>query len=190
MKNLIILILIFTHIFAEDIELNNIKEEVLKALFTDNKDLLKTVKVKLEKIVKKKYTPVRGSYLGSVTAKTAIYSFFPWTKMSYAKSGSRMLDKAIKEKPNNLTIRLNRTFAYLRFPKLLKKSTYLNKDARWFVKGLKEGKIKNKNFEVVYKALSMFFIKRGDDKRYMKFFLKLKNKENIQQVKNFKISED
>lgn len=187
MKTLIILILIFINISAEDREMNKIRNEVLTALNNNNENQLIEAKRKLEDLVEKKYTSVRASYLGSATSKMAQYSFFPWTKISYTKSGSKLLNKAIKEKPENIAIRFNRFFTYINFPDFLKKNHLLQQDARWFLKNLKNKNIKHESYEMVYQVLSMFFIKRGDKKRYIKYLEGIKDERIRAKVKKFKL---
>ena len=176
------------NISAKDIEMSKIREEVLIALNSDNEPKLIKVKKTLEKMVKNKYSSVRASYLGSVTAKMARYSFFPWSKISYAKAGSKLLDKAVKEDENNPTIRLNRFSSYIRYPDSLKKRHYVQRDARWFLKNLQEKTLKKIFIQYSYQVLSMFFLKQEDNKRYIKYFSKLKDKNMIEIVKKFELS--
>jgi hypothetical protein len=192
MKVLMIMLLVLTNIIAEvkDIAIENLMDDFYKATSSkDNEDLAQEVLDKLQKIVNEKYTSTRASYLGSITAKMAVYSFLPWSKMSYSEDGSKLLNRAIKEEPNNIHIRLNRMNAFINFPDFLKKEHFVQQDARWFI-----GYIKNKNInelnddkkENIYKVLAMFFAKEKDENRYNKYFSQLTNDNFIKDVQDFK----
>ena len=193
MKILMIMLLILTNIIAykKDMAIENLREDFYKATSsTKNEDLAEEVLKKLQKIVNKKYTPTRASYLGSITAKMAIYSFFPWTKISYSKDGSKLLNQAIKEEPENIDVRLNRINTFINFPDFLKKNHFVQQDARWLIKNLKNNiaNITDDGKQNSYKILAMFFAKQKDDSRYKKYNSKLTNAKFIKDVKSFKIS--
>ena len=191
MKVLMIILLLLTHIIAEkkDIVIEELREEFYVATsYKGNEDLAKVVLEKLQNIVNTKYTPLRASYLGSITAKMAVYSFFPWSKISYADDGSKMLNQAIKEEPENIHIRLNRMNTFLNFPNFLKKSHFIQQDARWFISHIKTSKFSKLNYDGkqnIYKVLAMFFAKEKDNDRYYEYYLKLKNSNFIEDVNQF-----
>lgn len=194
MKILIIMLLILTSIIAEtkDMAIEDLREDFYKATsIKGNEDLAEEVLEKLQKIVDEKYTSVRASYLGSITAKMAVYSFFPWSKMSYSEDGSKLLNQAIKEEPESIDVRLNRMNTFINFPDFLKKSHFVQQDARWMIANIKNGnvdKLDNDGKQSVYKILAMFFTKQKDDNRYNKYHSQLTNTKFIEDVKNFKMS--
>lgn len=175
--------------YEKDSAIEDVREDFYKATsMTGNEEIAEKVLETLQKIVEEKYTATRASYLGSITSKMADYSFFPWTKMSYAEDGSKMLNQSIKEEPNNVDIRLNRINSYLHFPDFLKKGHYVQQDARWLIKNIGSKHIYNDATQSVYDALAKFFAKEKDEKRYNKYFSKLTNQDFIKQVQDFKKS--
>jgi len=170
----------------KDIQLLNIKNKIINSLDSDDENQVKKSIQIMEKLIDKKSTPQRESYLGALKAKMATFSFFPWSKISYANKGSKLLDKAVKRDPNNIDIRLMRIFTYVNFPSILKKDIILQNDIRWLLKTLKRKKVPKSAKDSTYKALAMFFARQKDNVRYKKYFMKIKNKKNIQDVIKYK----
>lgn len=187
MKVLMIMLLIITNMIGKDMAIEEIREDFYKAVSVEgNEDLANEVLEKLQKLVDEKYTATRGSYLGSITSKMSDYSFFPWSKLGYAEDGSKLLNQAIKEEPNNVHIRLNRLNSFINFPDFLKKAHYTQQDARWLISNLGKDNIPKIANEDVYKALAQFFIKEKDEAKYNKYSSKLTNQKFILDVENFK----
>ena len=172
---------------GKDMAIEDLREDFYKAVsIQGNEDLAKEVLKKLQSLVDKKYTAVRASYLGSITSKMADYSFFPWSQLSYADDGSKLLNKAIKQQPNNIDIRLNRLNSFISFPDFLKKAHYTQQDARWLISNMGSKHIPKNSYEDVNKALAQFFIKEKDEAKYNTYKAKIKNKKFIEDIENFK----
>ena len=179
---------IYTYAKAEqtkDVELEKVKTQIIKALNSKNEDMVEDSIDIMEELVEKKYTPQRASFLGSLPAKMATFSTFPWSKIGYANDGSELLDKAILNAPNNLQTRINRLSTYINFPAMLKKAHLVQIDARWILKELKTNNIPKSSLDNIYKALAMFFAKQKDEKRYQQYFKELKNEKYKNDVLEF-----
>ena len=187
MKILMVALLMMASMMGKDMAIEDLKEDFYKAVsIAGDEDLAGDVLEKLQKMVDDEYTATRASYLGSVTAKMADYSFFPWSKLSYADDGSILLNKAIKEEPNNVHIRLNRLNSFINFPDMLKKGHYTQQDARWLIANMGKEYIPKSAYEDVNKALAQFFLKEKDETRYNKYHSALTNQKFIEDVANFK----
>ena len=187
MKILMVALLMMASMMGKDMAIEDLKEDFYKAVsIAGDEDLAGDVLEKLQKMVDDGYTATRASYLGSVTAKMADYSFFPWSKLSYADDGSILLNKAIKEEPNNVHIRLNRLNSFINFPDMLKKGHYTQQDARWLIANMGKDYIPQRAYEDVNKALAQFFLKEKDETRYNKYHSALTNQKFIEDVANFK----
>ena len=187
MKILMVALLMMASMMGKDMAIEDLKEDFYKAVsIAGDEDLAGDVLEKLQKMVDDGYTATRASYLGSVTAKMADYSFFPWSKLSYADDGSILLNKAIKEEPNNVHIRLNRLNSFINFPDMLKKGHYTQQDARWLIANMGKEYIPKSAYEDVNKALAQFFLKEKDETRYNKYHSALTNQKFIEDVANFK----
>ncbi len=176
---------LFMYAYAQDSKLLQVREQVVNALQNEDEEEIKqSIKI-MQDLVDKKYTPQRASYLGALTAKMATFSFFPWSKISYADDGSELLDKAIKKAPNDVEVRLNRASTYVNFPAMLKKDVILQNDIRWILKTLKENKIPKSAKDSTYKVLAMFFAKIKDNAKYNKYLNKIKNNKYKEAVLKF-----
>ena len=183
-----LLLIVQTCVYSsqKDIQLLSIKNKIINSLDSDDENQVKKSIQIMKKLIDKKSTPQRESYLGALRAKMATFSFFPWSKISYANKGSKLLDKAVKKDPNDIDIRLMRIFTYVNFPSILKKDIILQNDIRWLLKTLKRNKVPKSAKDSTYKALAMFFARQKDNVRYKKYFMKIKNKKNIQDVIKYK----
>jgi len=176
---------LFIYAYAQDNELLQVRDQVVNALQNEDENKIKqSIKI-MQELIDKKYTPQRASYLGALTAKMATFSFFPWSKISYADDGSELLDKAIKKAPNDVEVRLNRASTYVNFPAMLKKDVILQNDIRWILQALKNKKIKQSAKDSTYKVLAMFFAKLQDNEKYNKYLNKIKNKKYKEAVLKF-----
>lgn len=171
--------------YIKDTQLDNVRDEIVDSLQHDDEDKVEHSLKIMQELVNAKYTPQRASYLGALVAKMATFSFFPWSKISYADDGSELLDKAIKKAPNDVEVRINRASTYVNFPAMLKKDIILQNDIRWIIKALKENKIPKGAKDSAYKVLSMFFAKNKDEKRYKKYLNKIQNDKYKKAVVKF-----
>jgi len=185
-KNSFLIFICFFVFLSSDDKVDNIIIDFHQAIQNDDEDLSESVKERLEVLIKKDgYSIEISSYLGSITAKMATYTMFPWSKLSYSEDGSRMLDKAIKINPNNLVVRLNRIFTYMNFPDFLKKSHFIIKDARFLVNLLNQ-QPNHKAKNTIAEALSKFFIKEKNGIKFNKYYSMITDKKIKNKVDKFK----
>ena len=152
----------------------------------EDEDLLETNLEKIQALYEQKKTPKRRAYLGAMIAKQAVYSIFPWSKLSYANNGSKMLDKAVQKVPKEMTVRLVRLRTYINFPEFLGKKALVIQDYKLLSNYHKKGTFRNGiEKESLLSALAKFHIRYGDEGKVEGFYAPLSDEEK-RRVTEFK----
>ncbi|VAY88503.1 hypothetical protein MNB_ARC-1_807 [hydrothermal vent metagenome] len=191
-KVIMVLLFLFLSISANNIiykqnkKLDTIVKNLDTILLKNDESAILDMIEELEELEKNDgYNPQTASYIGSLTSRLATFTWMPWSKLSYADKGSRIMNKAVKKSPNDIVVRFNRFFAYIYFPSGLKKESFIQQDVRFFLKAFKTT-TNDKVVQNMATALSMFFLKQKDDTRYKKYYSMIKDDALKQRVILFK----
>ena len=131
---------------------------------------------------------LKNAHIGSLTTMLARYTYLPWKKLSYVKDGSKLLDTAIRVKPDNLNIRFVRFYTYMSIPDFLGKEPFIQEDARYFIKMYKSKKLPQNINNQVLEAIVLFFHKYEDTKK-RDLYLSYISDKNIKDKVSKKIAE-
>jgi len=99
-----------------------------------NKELLETA----ENYLKQAHNlqpndPETTAWLGSVITMKARLETNPGQQLFLVKSGTRMLDKAIQQAPDNTVVRLTRAYNSLELPAFLKRTNFAVEDFNYYL---------------------------------------------------------
>ncbi|WP_207535475.1 hypothetical protein [Desertivirga arenae] len=128
-----LVLLLFSMIFtipAGAYDLNAIRLEFYKSV--DDAGVANALFKKLKGIEKK--DALLLAYLGSTEAVKAKHAWNPYNKLSLLKAGSKKLEQAVGEDPNNLEIRFLRFSMEHYLPTFLGSSKHLDEDRKQIVK--------------------------------------------------------
>jgi len=77
--------------------------------------------------------PETLAWLGSVITMKALFETDPGKQTFFVKSGSRMLDKAIQQAPDNTVVRLTRAYNSLELPPFLMRTKFAVEDFKYYL---------------------------------------------------------
>lgn len=132
----------------------------------------------IEKIKKLKSSDINNAYIGSLITMKARYTYLPWKKLEYVENGSKLLDAAVKNNPEDVAIRLNRFFTFINLPAILKKESIVQLDVKSLMKLYKEKKVEKSYEDELFKAFVMFFHKYDYPKEKDKYLKKIKSQKS------------
>ena len=109
-------------------------------------------------------------YLGSATAMMAQTTGDPMKKGSYANKGIAMMDKAIRKAPDNISVRLTRSFNSKNLPSFLNRGDIAIEDFEYLA-GLieKSPDISWPTMKIVYTNLAELYKKDGEKDKAEKY---------------------
>ncbi len=117
MKALVLVSLLcfmFKNSIGHTINKTELRKEFVKACH----DAKKNTEL-LEKLIRQPLQdPLISAYIGALTAVKAKFSYFPWQKYKYCKSGLRMISQSVLRSPDNLEIRYLRILIETKTPNL------------------------------------------------------------------------
>ena len=151
--------------------------ETMKSVRNADEDAALKALDKLQSFYNENKSPLLMSYVGSLKAMQARYTILPWMKLTHAKNGSKMLDKAVKKDPKNLEIRFNRFFTYIEFPSFLKKGIFIQEDARVMKAVYENGTLEEGSYakNSVLEALASFYTKEGKKDKANEYLEQIKD---------------
>lgn len=74
-----------------------------------------------------------SAWLGSVITMKAIFETDPGKQTFFVKLGTRMLDKAVRQAPNNTVVRLTRAYNSLELPAFLLRTRFAVEDFKYYL---------------------------------------------------------
>jgi tetratricopeptide (TPR) repeat protein len=99
-----------------------------------DKDQVETAERYLKEAQKlKSDDPETAAWLGSTITMKARFETDPGKQTFFVKSGTRMLDKAIQQVPENTVVRLTRAYNSLELPAFLKRTKFAVEDFKFYL---------------------------------------------------------
>ncbi len=117
------------------------------------------------------------AFVGSLTAMKARHTSLVWKKLSLAKDGARMLDRAVEQSPHDATVRLVRAGTYINFPSMMNKDEHLREDVDFIETAYRNGNISEDQQDEALRVLVRYCHKAGDTDRCRQFFAQVKDHE-------------
>lgn len=156
-----------------------------------DEDILDDTVSKIQKLYDEEKTLHRQAYLGSLISRKATFTIFPWSKLGYAKEGSKMLDKAIKKNNDDLDLRIVRMNTYINFPDLLNKELLVLQDYKIVFAKFNE-KNENDSFSSTFEKntllslIARYHARYGDKSIINKYFDEISSQDRKEEVEEFK----
>jgi tetratricopeptide (TPR) repeat protein len=98
------------------------------------KDRVETAEGYLKRAQKlKPDDPETAAWLGSVVTMKALFETDPGKQTFFVKSGTRLLDKAIQQAPDNTVVRLTRAYNSLELPPFLMRTKFAVEDFKYYL---------------------------------------------------------
>lgn len=136
MKYLACFVLLLLSVQAFSIDIISVREMYTRAV--ESKAITRKLLDELEKAPK---TPVITGYLGATTILQAKHAFNPFNKLSYFKSGRRILESAIARAPKEVELRFLRYAVQVNVPAILNYNSEKAQDRAFLERSLKENRI-------------------------------------------------
>lgn len=122
------------------------------------------------------------SFLGSTTAMMARHASLPWKKLSLAKEGSKLMDKAVQNAPKDIMIRLVRAHTYLYFPSNMGKDPNLRDDVKFLESAYQAGSIPLDQIAEAQKLLIRFYHRVGDKQQRDQLFGQIQDEDTRKEL--------
>lgn len=124
--------------------------------------------------------PVALCYLGSTTTLMANTTWNPIKKSSYANKGIAMMDKAVRNDPDNVSIRLTRAFNSKGMPDFMDRKSIAIEDFEYLVTMLENNSISLAPSlrQDIYSSLSELYKETGNNVKAEKYGASARKLEN------------
>lgn len=102
-------------------------------------------------------------YLGSATTMLAKTTWNPTKKLSYVKKGTAMMDRAVSEDPDNVSVRMTRAYNSMKLPVYLERGHLALEDFEHLVSLIEKGLVIDVlTRKKIYSSLVDLYAKKGD----------------------------
>lgn len=153
MRFLVCLFLLLISVPAFSIDIRSVREMYTRAV--ESKAITHKL---LDELEKAPQTPVITGYLGATTILQAKHAFNPFNKLSYFKTGTRILENAISRAPAEVELRFLRYAVQVNVPAILNYNSKKDQDRAFLEGSLKENKIPDSHLR---RGIESFLKKHG-----------------------------
>ncbi len=124
------------------------------------------------------------AFLGCSTAMLSRHTLLIWKKLSFAKDGSRMMDRAAELSPDDPIVRLIRAATYLSYPARLGKEPALHEDIRFLRNALDNDAVPAGQLQETYRVFVRYYNKYKDPEACDRYLALIQNPDVKRELKD------
>lgn len=109
-------------------------------------------------------------FLGSAYTLVARDKKNPWVKLSWAKRGLDLIDRAVKQSPSDVRVRLERFMNNLNLPAVLKRDKFIRSDLEFLIPRMDDAPVSDEHLQLFYLDAGDYLQREGETDRAVVFW--------------------